>query len=157
MTAGIGLRVSFVIGAVGVLASVAGGALYHVVENGTPPPLMGHPLEPSRDALSATGGQQDFIAENRMLAAIQARDARAQVALANVLARSGDDAGAIEVLERTLGLSPVPPVARAMLATLYARNGRIPEAREQAGIALRQDYPVQPQLLHRLGMAAPSG
>ena len=156
MAARIGFRISYAIGTVGVLASVATGGVYHMVKSGTPPPLMGHPLEPARDALAA-GNQKDFLAENRMLAAIQARDAGAQLALADVLVRSGKDDAAIRVLEDALGLRPVPSEAHAMLATLYARKGRIREAREQAQIAVRQGYPVRPQLLRKLGLAERSG
>ena len=78
------------------------GAVYHLVKSGTPPPLMGHPLEPSRDALAA-GNQKDFLAENRMLAAIHARDARAQLVLADVLVRAGQDDAARAAIDALNG------------------------------------------------------
>jgi tetratricopeptide (TPR) repeat protein len=151
LRAGAAYRISFALGAGGVLACIAAGAVSRIVETGRPPSLMQHPLEPVRDAL-AVGRGEGFAAEHRMFVAIQARDARVYPRVADALVRSGDDASATEVLERALELRPLPPVVHAMLATLYARQGRLLEAREQARQALAQGEAVRPQLLRKLGL-----
>jgi Flp pilus assembly protein TadD len=48
----------------------------------------------------------------------------------------GDRAGAIQAYERSLQTLPTPTETHRALAILYTREGRLPEAREQADIAL---------------------
>jgi tetratricopeptide (TPR) repeat protein len=151
---GLLLRITFAIGVAGVLGSIAAGGVGEIVEDGRLPPLMRHPLDPARDALAA-GDRGGFVEGHRMFVAIQARDARVYPKLANALVRSGDEAGAIEVLERALDLRPLPPIVHARLAVLYARHGRIAEARRQAQRALEEGEPLQLQLLRKLGLEAP--
>ncbi len=149
------LQIVFAIGVAGVLGSIAAGTVGEIAESGRLPPLMRHPLDPARDALAA-GDRSRFVEDQRMFVALQARDARVYPRLAEVLIRSGDHAGAVAVLEAALPLQPLPPVVHAMLATLYSRQGRLAEAREQARLALAQGEPVPPRLLRRLGLAGPA-
>ena len=151
---GLLLRITFAVGVAGVLGSIAAGGVAEIVVDGRLPPLMRHPLDPARDALAA-GDRGRFVEDHRMFVAIQARDARVYPKLAEVLVRSGDAAGAVEVLERALELRPLPPLVHARLAELYARQGRLAEAREQARLALEAGEPVPRPLLRRLGLGAP--
>jgi hypothetical protein len=125
---GLSLRICFAIGVAGVLGSVAVGGVAEVAESGHLPPLMRHPLDPARDALAA-GDRRRFVEDHRMFVAIQARDARV--------------------------LRPLPPIVHAMLASLYSRQGRLAEAREQARLALAEGQPIRPQLRRKLGLEAP--
>jgi tetratricopeptide (TPR) repeat protein len=151
---GLSLRICFAIGVAGVLGSIAAGGLGELAGSGRLPPLMRHPLDPARDALAA-GDRGRFVQDHRMFVAIQARDARVYPKLADVLVRSGDDTGAIQVLEQALALRPLPPIVHAMLATLYSRQGRLAEAREQARQALAEGQTIRPQLRRKLGLEAP--
>ncbi len=154
MAARSGLRISFAIGAVGIFVSIALGGVATLLESGRPPPLARHPLEPARDALAAGEGA-GLVKASRMFVALQPRDARVHLRLVEALVRSGDEVGAIQVLEGVLALRPVPPAAHAMLANLYARQGRLEDARVQARRARELGVQLGPELRRRLGLRRP--
>jgi len=150
--AGAASRIGFAVGAGGVATSLVAGVIFAWLESGAAPPLMRHPLDPAREAL-VEGESGRFVEEHRMFAAIQPRDAEAQLRLAGALARHGDRPEAIRVLERVLALGPVPPAVHARLAVLYWNSARVDEARVQARRAVELGAPVPPELLVRLGLA----
>lgn len=143
-------RVAFALGTLGVLGSVVVGAASHWRDSGRLPPYRANPLE------LLPPGPGDRIAEYRMYAALQPRDARAHAQLGAALARAGRRRQAVAALEEALALRPVPGGVHAQLVPLYLRSGRVGDAREQARAALEKGADVSPALLTRLGLARAS-
>jgi len=154
MGAGIGYRLCFWLGMLGWAGLVLGGTVSEWIASGAPPSLEQHPLQRAlADTLESDVARR--IAEHRAYAAIQPRDAKAFVKLGTALARAGDDAEAIRAFETAISLPPVPPGAHSKLAALYARSGRVDEARDQARIAIEGGAAMNPRLLRKLGLSGP--
>lgn len=154
MVAGIGTRLCFWLGTLGLGALVIGGMLSQWIATGAPPSLEQNPLQRAlaETLESDTAGR---IAELRAYAAIQPRDAKAYMKLGTTLAHAGDDAEAIRAFETAISLHPVPAGAHSKLATLYYRTGRVDAARVQAQLAIEGGAAVGPGLRRKLGLDGP--
>jgi tetratricopeptide (TPR) repeat protein len=92
------------------------------------------------------------LADYREFAAIKPRDPYALVLLGNALMEADENAEAIEIFEKAVGLKAAPPVANERLAWLYLRQGRTEMARRQARAAVRRGREPDPRLLRALGL-----
>ena len=149
---GFGYRLTLWIGLAGMAGAVATG-LGSKLASGGLPTLDVDPLVRARGLLE--GDREAWEAEHRDFVAIQPRDATAYVRLGTLLAKHGDEAGAIEAFEAAIALHPVPGGAHSKLASLYFNRRRIAAAREQAELAVERGAWVNDALLRKLGVARP--
>jgi tetratricopeptide (TPR) repeat protein len=99
------------------------------------------------------GKPSEAAAELAALTAISDSHYRAHVLLAKLREEAGDFAGAVEVLDRALYISPFDPAVHERMAALYARRGDRPGVVRARRSLVALDPVDRPEALYQLAVA----
>jgi len=128
-------RAVFALGVAAFVVSFAMGLYQSLRTSGRPPELRFDELGQAR-SLAGSGQREAAARQLKTYAIINGATAEGWLKLGLYLWQGlGDRKGAIEAYERALAVLPTPPEAHQALAVLYAQEGMVAEAHEQAVLA----------------------